>query len=293
MAPLIKGTLQMLQTAVDLIPEQDIPFRQQTTYHQSKRVRERKVFRKLAAKLAGADKEDQVAFLIDQARKVDRKTYVVAALKSITTPPDYISIQKDKRPTYAHVHRLIDIILPIVAGSSSSASQKKIFENRWAFVHKEQYIPSMVDSETLQKLINEHDSTESLWKVLAKVIERLPNNSDEKENELKQSTDDLDKKFKLVAKLIKKIFNKKTDQLTSVIKHARKISRSTYIQKALETIPIPPEYSSLNYKDRKKYSNVHNLINIILPIAAGSSSPGSQLKLLENRCKTVLKKSTS
>ena len=54
------------------------------------------------------------------------------------------------------------------------------------------------------------------------------------------------KKVKPAAKLIKKIFSKKTDRLTSVIKHAKKISRSSYIQKALETIPVPPEYNSLN-----------------------------------------------
>ena len=154
-------------------------------------------------------------------------------------------------------------------------------------VHKEPYIPSMVDSVTLQKLVDEHDSTQSLWKVLAKVIERLPDKSDEKENELKLNTDDLDEKFKLATKLIK-IFNKKTDRLNNVIKHAKKISRSTYIEKALETIPVPPEYSSLNKKDGAKYSNVHSLLDIILPIVAGSSSPESQLKLLENRCKSIL-----
>ena len=74
MAPLIRGTLRMLQEAIDVIPEQDTPFREQTPYHQSKRTQERKVFRKLAAKLAGADIEEQVAFLINQARKIDKKT---------------------------------------------------------------------------------------------------------------------------------------------------------------------------------------------------------------------------
>ena len=113
MAPLPKNTLQRLQQAVYLIPEQDIPFCEQTKYHQSKRLRERKVFRELTAKLAGGSKEDQVVFLINQARKVDRKTYVLAALRSVTIPPEYISIQKDKRPPFAHVHRLIDAILPI------------------------------------------------------------------------------------------------------------------------------------------------------------------------------------
>ena len=126
-----------------------------------------------------------------------------------------------------------------------------------------------------------------MWKVLAKVIERLPDKSDEKENELKLNTDDLDEKFKLATKLIKKIFYKKTDRLNNVIKHAKKIGRSTYIEKALETIPVPPEYSSLNKKDRAKYSNVHSLLDIILPIAAGSSSPESQLMLLENRWKFI------
>ena len=283
MAPLPKNTLRRLQQAVDLIPEQDIPFREQTKYHQSKRLRERKVFRELTAKLAGGSKEDQVVFLINQARKVDRKTYVLAALRSVTIPPEYISIQKDKRPPFAHVHRLIDAILPIAAGSSSIASQKKVFENRWAFLHNEPYIPSVVTRETLKKSIDVHGSTEDLWQVLEKVIENLPGKSDEKENELKQNTDDLDKKCGLVSKLIKKIFYEKTDQITSLMKQARKISRTTYIQKALETIPVPPNYNSLNKKDRRKYANVHNLLDRILPIAAGSSSPESQMTLLEAR----------
>ena len=67
MAPLTTDELSTVQNAIDLLPEQDLPFRRQTTiYHRNVRVGERRIFSKLLARLAGREKEDQVAFLIDQ-----------------------------------------------------------------------------------------------------------------------------------------------------------------------------------------------------------------------------------
>ena len=90
---------------------------------------------------------------------------------------------------------------------------------------------------------------------------------------------------------MKKIFNKKTDQVASLVNQARKIRSGTFIKQALKTIPVPPTYSSLDKKGRRKHASVHSLIDVILPIAAGSTSPVCQLELLKNRWKYIHKES--
>ena len=83
------------------------------------RSEERKLFRKLVSKLAGNFKDHQRAFLINQARKISRTTYVQVALDSVPKIPDYAELEKKNQKPYAHVHNLIDKILPISAGSQS------------------------------------------------------------------------------------------------------------------------------------------------------------------------------
>ena len=81
MPPLTKANLSALEKAIDEIPDQTIAFRNQSQYHYKKRTLERNLFRKLLTKLAGGDKEDKIAFLVNQAQLISRKTYVKAVLK--------------------------------------------------------------------------------------------------------------------------------------------------------------------------------------------------------------------
>ena len=100
MAPLTTGMLSSLKQAIDKIPKQDNPFRNQTPSELRYRSRQRNLFRQLLAKLAGEDKDEQVALLVNQARKISKKTYVKIVLESIPDPPDYNTLEKkenDKR----------------------------------------------------------------------------------------------------------------------------------------------------------------------------------------------------
>ena len=63
-------------------------------------------------------------------------------IESIPVPPDYDTLEKKNRPAHAPVHSLIDKILPIAASSENILSQKKVFENRWEFMHKQPYVPT-------------------------------------------------------------------------------------------------------------------------------------------------------
>ena len=138
---------------IDGIPEQVDTFRNQSMSQRKHRSKERSLFRKFLAKLAGPDKEDQVAFMVYQAQVISSKTYVKAVLKSIPEIPDYLTLQKKNRPTYAHVHSLIDKILPIAAGSEEINSQKRVFESRWEFLHKQRYEPTTMTIKSVKKVI--------------------------------------------------------------------------------------------------------------------------------------------
>ena len=197
MAPLTTGMLSNLERAIDQIPNQDCPFRNQSWNQLKHRARERHLFRKLVAKLAGEEKDDQVAFMINQSRRVSRTTYVKAVLESIPKQPDYDSLEKKNRQTHAHIHRLIDQILRIAAGSENIQSQKKIFENRWEYMHKQAYVPTTMSIKTIQKMTD--------------------------------------------AK-----FGSRDERINFYLSQARRINKKAFLHKALESIPAPPEYSSLN-----------------------------------------------
>ena len=146
MPPLTKGFLSSLHKVLDKIPDQVDSFQSLSQYQVEKRSKDRKMFRKLLSKLSGNDKDDQIAFLINEARTISSQTYVKVALKSIPRPPDYATLLKKNRQTHARVHQLIDEILPIAAGSTSLISQKSVFENRWNFLHKEPFLQSSIKS---------------------------------------------------------------------------------------------------------------------------------------------------
>ena len=235
MPPLTKANLSALEKAIDEIPDQTIAFRNQSQYHYKKRTLERNLFRKLLTKLAGGDKEDKIAFLVNQAQLISRKTYVKAVLESIPKQPDYSTLEKKNRPTHAHIHKLIDQLLPIVAGSRDILSQKRVFESRWQYLHNMPYIPTKMSLNSIEKAI-----------------------------ELK--------------------FEDRNERIKFFMSQARKVNKKSYLHKAFESVPVPPaNYSSLNKKDRRKYSHYHSLIDKVLIFAAGSTSPAVQLKLLETR----------
>ena len=94
MPPLTRKILSNLQNAIDNVPEQVNAFKTQSDSEKNERVKERKLFQKLLAKLAGNEKDGQLACLMEIARKINRKTYVQAAVESIPTTADYESREK-------------------------------------------------------------------------------------------------------------------------------------------------------------------------------------------------------
>ena len=93
MPPLTTPMLSNLGRAIDQIPDQIDSFRDQSEIQRRLRSEERKLFRKLLSKLAGKDKDHQTAFLINQARKISRTTYVQVALDSVPKLPDYAELE--------------------------------------------------------------------------------------------------------------------------------------------------------------------------------------------------------
>ena len=168
----------------------------------------------------------------------------MSILKVVESIPDlsfHGTLEKKNRPAHAPIHSLIDKILPIAAGSENIHSQKKVFENRWEFMHKQSYVPTtMTVSSILQ--------------------------------------------------LIKAKFERKDELMDFYLSQARKINIKVYLSKVLDDIPVPPDYSSLDKKERRSFSHCHSLIDKCLPFSAGSPSPDVQLKLLTRRWKFMHKK---
>ena len=95
MPPLTRSILSSLEQAINQVPEQLNAFRSQSDNEKNQRAKERKLFRKLLVKLAGIEKDDQLAFLVEVSRKINKKSYVQVTLDSIPTPPDYSSTEKN------------------------------------------------------------------------------------------------------------------------------------------------------------------------------------------------------
>ena len=260
MPPLTRKILSNLQHAINNVPEQVNAFKTQSDSEKNERVKERKLFQKLLAKLAGNEKDDQLAFLMEIARKINRKTYVQAALESIPTtedyesrekirivrkllakltgndkdaqleflmkvarktsrqtyvqvaletipiPPDYASLEKKNRQTHAHVHNLIDKVLPIAAGSQSLLSQQKVLENRWVYLHKKPFIPSVTSFEGHKKLLKSVSNPEDLLNILEVAIELITTEHHPNQNENIQKNVTQKKKCELLCKLTKRFF---------------------------------------------------------------------------------------
>ena len=71
-----------------------------------------------------------------QARLINRRTYVTQALKTIPTLPEYSELTKNERRPFAHVHSLVENVLQIAAGSTSTEVQLKLLEDRWLLTQK-------------------------------------------------------------------------------------------------------------------------------------------------------------
>ena len=241
--------------------------------------RRRSFFRKLVEKVVGMNKDEQVAFLISEARKINQKTYVQAALSSIPKPPDYSSLDRSHRQQYNHVHKLIDLVLPIAAGSESLSSQRQVFENRWQYYHHQPY-----GATKFQDIIKEVTNPADLWKISELAIQTIPSTHDEsKENESNEQEFSQDRRCKTLMTLIDKIFDSEMEFLRFYTDSVKSIDRKKCVRTFLDDMKVPPEYISLSKKDKRKYVDVHSLIDLIIPIAAGSTSLDVQLLLVEAR----------
>ena len=113
------------------------------------------LFRRLLEKLLGNDKQNQLNFLMHQARVIDRKTYITRALKTIPILPIYSELTKNQRRSFVHVYSLVEKVVRIAAGSTSKEDQLKLLEDRWLLTHKA--------------------ALKVTWKSLQSAIESLPN----------------------------------------------------------------------------------------------------------------------
>ena len=118
MAPLTARLLSSLEEVIDQIPDQTQSFRSQTQGQIRKRSKKRTVFRKFLAKLSGDDKNDQIAFLINQAQKISRRTYVKVALHLQITP---LFKKEAEKPMLIFTSLLMRSYLSLPAQPRSSA----------------------------------------------------------------------------------------------------------------------------------------------------------------------------
>ena len=123
--------------------------------------------------------------------------------------------------------------------------------------HKKPFIPSVTSFEGHKKLLKSVSNPEDLLNILEVAIELITTEQHPNQNENIQNNVTQKKKCELLCKPTKKIF------------HC--------------IMPAVPMYSLLSKKERRNYSQVHNLIDTILPIVSGSSSQKVQLQLLKNR----------
>ena len=129
--------LENLQKLIHKFPGRTGSFRDQSKKKKEKTARERDLFRQLTVKLAGNNKDEQVAFLLSQAESISSKLEVVkASLNLIPKPPDFMELKKANRRAYSRIFSRIDQILPLVAGSSQPQRQLKLLEARWMHLHE-------------------------------------------------------------------------------------------------------------------------------------------------------------
>ena len=223
--------LKRFDDLIKKFPARDDPLQNESNNSRKRRSKERLLFRKLIAKLAGCSVHNQVAFLISQAQKLSSKVEVVeASLRSLPNPPDFMTLSKTNRRTYSMIHSLVDKVLPLAAGSTSPRSQLKLLEARFMFVHKQLLLPYTVNFKTLITL-----------------IDQLPWNVKEEGTPLSQET-------RLLQRLLNKIIgiNNKQNQLKFLIHRAKAINKYSYVQEALKTLTTPPKYSMITKIKRRR-----------------------------------------
>ena len=120
----------MADLATKLIPTEPDESEQSESIQQEPHHDKRcEILLNLAEKVFNSD-EEVITFFMTRERNLGGTTYVELALKNMAVPPDYLTLSKGNRRIYADVYRLIDNILPIGAGSSSSNAHRKLLENR-------------------------------------------------------------------------------------------------------------------------------------------------------------------
>ena len=124
-------------------------------------------------------------------------------------------------------------------------------------------MPSSTTFAGLKTLIAALRDPEDLWKLVEQAIDLIPTErKDPNQNESIQIRVTTTKKRKI-------LFN--------------------FVHKALELMPTPPNYTSVEKRKKRKYAYLYQLVDKILPFAAGSSSRTEQLELLKTRWKHMHK----
>ena len=65
--------------------------------------------------------------------------------------------------------------------------------------------------------------------------------------------------------------------------HREHVKFFVRLYKVLDFMPAPPIYTSVVRRDKRKYAYIYQLIDKILPFAAGQSDRTVQLDLLQTR----------
>lgn len=145
--------LQRVRRAIEELPGQQVGYNSQSDRQKRKRNKQHVIFRELLVKLAGSDVSDQIHFLVDQAKKVSKQTYVHVTLESVNAPPDFATMDRESRRHFRHLHKLVDTVLPLAAGSTSPESQMKLLKARWVVLHGNIVMPSDYSWKTLGNAI--------------------------------------------------------------------------------------------------------------------------------------------
>ena len=145
--------LENVRTAIRELPDQLVGYSSQTSRQKRKKLVQRKIFRELLVKLAGSNVDDQITFLVDQAKTISKRTYVHVTLASMDVAPDFGTMTRDSRKYWRHIHKLVDKILPLAAGSATPNSQIKLLKVRWAVLHDNMTIPADYTWKTLSSAV--------------------------------------------------------------------------------------------------------------------------------------------
>ena len=143
----------------------------------------------------------------------------------------------------------------------------------------------------MQTLQESNEAQDDLWKAAELAIKLIPADVDElKQDESDEPRIDHDRRCEILVKLTKKIFSSEKEVLNFYLSKAKSIKSTMLVKIGLESLTVPPDFSQVDRMSRRKYADVYKLFDMMLPIAAGSKSPGVQLSLIESRFKLMHKK---